>query len=116
MKRRFCPMCGSEDVRMEAGGVSGIYICNKCKFRGAIFPEIDDKKTNQLRKIGREVKICPKCKSENVYMTTKFIKSPVRFLAPHLGTHVCRDCGFEAFIFPAKIKKEKKRKLLRRKK
>jgi len=107
MKSKFCPICGNKNLKMVAGGVAGIYECKKCGFRGAIFPEID-------RKEGKEVKFCPRCKSENVYITTVFTKSSPKFPAPHLGMNKCRDCGFESLIFPTKIKKEKRRRKVKK--
>jgi len=103
-------MCGSQKVGMVAGGSVGIYECENCKFKGALFPEIDSKKEgkDKMKKI-RQIKFCPKCKSENIIITTKFVKSPARFLAPHLGMNKCHDCGFEAPTFPIKVKEEIKK-------
>ena len=45
---RFCPDCGSTELRMVAGGEIGMTECEHCKFRASIFPEkeieIKDKK------------------------------------------------------------------------
>ncbi len=37
--KKFCPKCGSEDVMMVAGGITGTWMCKKCGFSGSIFPE-----------------------------------------------------------------------------
>ena len=39
MGTRFCPNCGSEDVDLADGGITGKFICNDCGFTGTIFPE-----------------------------------------------------------------------------
>ena len=39
MGTKFCPNCGSEDVDLEAGGISGTMVCGDCGFRGSMFPE-----------------------------------------------------------------------------
>ena len=46
MGRKFCPRCGSEDVNMAAGGITGTWKCEKCSYIGSIFPEkeIEEKK------------------------------------------------------------------------
>lgn len=36
---KFCPKCKNTEIIMIAGGISGIFECKKCKFRGSIFPE-----------------------------------------------------------------------------
>ncbi len=37
-----CPMCGSTDLYLEAGGVTGyIYHCNNCEYIGAFVVEED---------------------------------------------------------------------------
>jgi len=38
---KFCPNCGSREIKLAAGGSIGIYECKKCGFRGSIFPEIE---------------------------------------------------------------------------
>ena len=38
MTRKFCPQCGSEEVALAAGGLTGTYVCKKCGYVG-IFPE-----------------------------------------------------------------------------
>ena len=39
VSKKFCPRCGSEEVEMIAGGITGTWMCRKCGFSGAIFPE-----------------------------------------------------------------------------
>jgi len=38
LARKFCPQCGSEDVALAVGGLTGMYICKKCGYTGS-FPE-----------------------------------------------------------------------------
>ncbi len=38
ISKKFCPNCGSEDVMMVAGGMTGTWMCKRCGFSG-IFPE-----------------------------------------------------------------------------
>lgn len=50
--KKFCPECGSENVDMVAGGVTGSWVCADCGFVGA-FPEKpheDDNEENPLIK------------------------------------------------------------------
>jgi len=37
--KRFCPNCGSDNVEMVAGGMTGSFMCNDCGFSGSVFPE-----------------------------------------------------------------------------
>ncbi len=46
MKRKFhktvrkCPMCGSNDIYFESGGIAGyVYHCNNCDYIGAFVVE-----------------------------------------------------------------------------
>jgi ribosomal protein L37AE/L43A len=39
LRVRICPNCGSEDVAMVAGGMTGTWMCKKCGFSGSVFPE-----------------------------------------------------------------------------
>jgi ribosomal protein L37AE/L43A len=48
LSKKFCPKCGSEDVHLVAGGMTGTWVCKKCKYTGTLFPEREI--------IGREVK------------------------------------------------------------
>ena len=45
--KKFCPDCGSEEVMMVAGGITGTWMCKDCGFTG-MFPEKEI--------IGREMK------------------------------------------------------------
>ncbi len=36
---RICPNCGSEEVMMVAGGITGSWMCKKCGYSGSVFPE-----------------------------------------------------------------------------
>ncbi len=38
LTKKFCPNCGSEDVDMIAGGITGGWMCRNCGYSG-IFPE-----------------------------------------------------------------------------
>ena len=37
--KKFCPNCGSENVYMMAGGITGTWMCSNCGYSGSIFPE-----------------------------------------------------------------------------
>ena len=37
--KKFCPSCGSENVEMVAGGMTGAWMCSDCGYSGSIFPE-----------------------------------------------------------------------------
>lgn len=39
MKIRFCPKCKSTENKFWIGGKAGIYVCKKCGYKSAIFPE-----------------------------------------------------------------------------
>jgi len=42
---KFCPNCGSENVEMVAGGITGGWMCRNCGYSGAVLEkEIIDKK------------------------------------------------------------------------
>lgn len=43
MKTKFCPKCKGTKIIDVAGGKIGLSECVKCKFRSAIFPEIEKK-------------------------------------------------------------------------
>jgi len=48
---KFCPNCGSREIKFVAGGSVGLYECSDCGFRGAIFPEVElDKDVVKKRK------------------------------------------------------------------
>lgn len=54
LTKKFCPRCGSEDVDLVAGGVSGTFMCRNCGFSGAVFPEKEI--------LGREQKVMKRLK------------------------------------------------------
>ncbi len=37
--KKFCPNCGSNDVELVAGGITGSWMCRNCGYLGSIFPE-----------------------------------------------------------------------------
>lgn len=39
ISKKFCPNCGSEEIVMIAGGVTGSWICKNCSYSGSVFPE-----------------------------------------------------------------------------
>jgi ribosomal protein L37AE/L43A len=53
---KFCPTCGSEEITMEAGGITGTWRCNKCGFSGSVFPEKELLDTKKKKKINNKVK------------------------------------------------------------
>lgn len=111
MKIKFCPKCKGNDLKMVAGGIIGMYECKNCGYRGAIFPEIDEKLESKPKE--REIRFCPKCKSENVEIGIAPVGIPnIAALGP---INKCLDCGFKSMIFPIKIKLDKKEENARRK-
>ena len=34
---KICPNCGSEEVYMIAGGITGTWMCKKCGYSGPVF-------------------------------------------------------------------------------
>ena len=36
---RICPRCGSDEVEMIAGGITGSWMCRNCGYCGSVFPE-----------------------------------------------------------------------------
>ncbi len=36
ISKKVCPRCGSEDVYMAAGGITGGWICKNCGYSGGI--------------------------------------------------------------------------------
>ena len=39
---RLCPQCGSRDVQLYMGGITGMYECKACGYRGPIVIERDE--------------------------------------------------------------------------
>lgn len=37
--KKFCPNCGSNDVELIAGGITGSWMCRNCGYSGSVFPE-----------------------------------------------------------------------------
>lgn len=56
MGKKFCPSCGSEDVMMVAGGVTGSWMCKNCGFSGSIFPEKELLGRDESKMIAKEIK------------------------------------------------------------
>mgnify|MGYP001560531724 CR=1 FL=1 len=50
LTKKICPNCGSEDVYMIAGGITGNWICKSCGYSGAVL---------EKEIIGKERKIKP---------------------------------------------------------
>jgi ribosomal protein L37AE/L43A len=42
MGRRVCPRCGSEDLMMVTGGITGMWECKKCGYANDTFPEREE--------------------------------------------------------------------------
>ena len=34
--KKICPNCGTEDVTMIAGGITGNWMCKNCGYRGSV--------------------------------------------------------------------------------
>ncbi|MBN1503230.1 hypothetical protein JW930_06845 [Candidatus Woesearchaeota archaeon] len=56
VKIRICPKCKSASIREEStrgmnfiAGIQPLYICKKCGYTGAIFPEIDEKELYNIK-------------------------------------------------------------------
>ncbi len=50
MKIKFCPKCKGTNIMFVAGGKIGLSECKKCKFRSAIFPEIEQEIKKEKKK------------------------------------------------------------------
>ena len=55
MKKKFCPKCKSFNVEKEfnvllAAGVPQKWICKECGYYGIIFPEVDEKNINKIKR------------------------------------------------------------------
>lgn len=46
---KFCPKCGSENIKLVAGGNVGMYECKSCGFRGSIFPEATENERSKIK-------------------------------------------------------------------
>lgn len=48
--REVCPVCGSSDLYLEAGGYTGkIYHCKNCDYIGALLVEADGEMARAIR-------------------------------------------------------------------
>jgi len=65
---KICPNCGSEEVYMIAGGITGTWMCKKCGYTGPVFEkEIIESTSFSRRKPSRSSKDynkSPKTKKE----------------------------------------------------
>ena len=72
--KRFCPNCGSEDVDLMDGGISGNMQCQDCGFFGTLFPErtllVEDEDLEDDESVEKEDKI-------SIKKTTKKNKSAI---------------------------------------
>ena len=39
ISKKICPNCGSSEVEMIAGGMTGSWMCRNCGYSGSVFPE-----------------------------------------------------------------------------
>lgn len=46
---KICPKCGSTEVDLVAGGVTGTYQCRKCGFAGSLFPEFEKEENGKKK-------------------------------------------------------------------
>jgi hypothetical protein len=45
-----CPVCGSSDLYLEAGGYTGkLYRCKRCDYMGALIVEADEEMARAIR-------------------------------------------------------------------
>ncbi len=48
--REVCPVCGSSDLYLEAGGYTGkLYRCKNCDYLGALIVEADEEMARAIR-------------------------------------------------------------------
>ncbi len=48
--QEVCPVCGSADLYLEAGGYTGkIYHCKRCDYVGALIVEADEEMARAIR-------------------------------------------------------------------
>lgn len=48
--REVCPVCGSSELYLEAGGYTGkLYHCKKCDYMGALIVEADEEMARAIR-------------------------------------------------------------------
>ncbi|HPT37261.1 MAG TPA: hypothetical protein PLZ44_03115 [Methanothrix sp.] len=48
--REVCPVCGSSELYLEAGGYTGkLYHCKKCDYVGALIVEADEEMAQAIR-------------------------------------------------------------------
>ena len=46
--KKICPNCGSDDVTMVAGGITGNWMCKRCGYQGSVL---------EKEIVGKEMKI-----------------------------------------------------------
>lgn len=62
LAKKFCPECGSEEVQMVAGGITGGWMCRDCGYTGQcpekpLVKESNDKVMEDIKKsVGRKKK------------------------------------------------------------
>ena len=48
--REVCPVCGSSDLYLEAGGYTGnLYRCKSCDYMGALIVEADEEMARAIK-------------------------------------------------------------------
>ncbi len=48
--REICPVCGSSELYLEAGGYTGkLYHCKSCDYLGALIVEADEEMARAIR-------------------------------------------------------------------
>ncbi len=56
--REVCPVCGSSELYLEAGGYTGkLYRCKSCDYMGALIVEADEEMARAIREDYRQKKI-----------------------------------------------------------
>ncbi len=50
MNHRVCPQCGSENIDLEVGYITGKYRCADCGYVGSVIFEFDDKNYQRFLK------------------------------------------------------------------
>ncbi|RLI85377.1 MAG: TFIIB-type zinc ribbon-containing protein [Archaeoglobales archaeon] len=52
MRIFVCPMCGSTDVELDAGGYTGKYVCKNCGYVGSFVVEMSEDEYREFKDSG----------------------------------------------------------------
>ncbi len=51
MRFLVCPVCGSKDIELDAGGYTGKYRCKKCGYVGVLILEMTEEEYEEFKRI-----------------------------------------------------------------